>query len=261
MNFYARVMRSIVQRGVIHETDTVLVVAGGKYDVATMVETGLQNVTISNLSYHDGHSDYTPYEWRRLDAERLELEDESYDWVVVHAGLHHLAVPAQGVSEMFRVARKGIVCFEARDSMLMKLAILCGLTSEYELEPAFLTDGAVGGHRDGPLPNYVYRWTEREFEKVVNSYAPAYQHKFFYHYGFAVPTQRFAMARRGLLRLLGRIIIGLTTVAEWVIPSQGNQFAMVALKNSRLQPWLTPELTFNQEYLAKKYDKAKYRRR
>ena len=202
MHIYPRVLLSLLKRGVLKDSESILVLAAGDFDRQSMLAAKLTNVTISNLEYHAGHTDYSPFEWRRLDAEKLDVDDVSYDWVVIHAGLHHLAVPAMGVCEMLRVARRGVLCFEARDSFLMRLAIKIGLTAEHELEPAFLSGGSVGGYRNGPIPNYVYRWTEREFEKVVNSFAPTHKHTFFYFYGFQVPAQRFASVRsiNGLVR-------------------------------------------------------------
>ena len=147
---------------------------------------------------------------------------------------------------------------EARDSLLMRMAIKLGLTAEYELEPAFLSGGTVGGYRNGPIPNYVFRWTEREFEKTVLSYAPTHQHTFFYEYGYNVPLQRFAMARSVVYRSVGVALSFLTRFAEIVIPKQGNQFAFGALKNTSCQPWLTESLEFNGEYLDRKYDKGRY---
>ncbi len=261
MLLYPRVLRSLKERGWIADEQTVLILAGGDFDRQCMLEAGFKNVTISNLDYHAGHKDYAPYEWKRLDAERIELDQDAYDWVVIHGGLHHLAVPAMGVCEMFRVARKGILCFEARDSLLMKLAVSVGLTAEYELESAFLAGGTHGGYRNGPIPNYVYRWKEREFEKVVNSFAPTHKHSFFYYYGFHVPVERFAMARSPLYRFAGVAISKLTRAAEAVIPKQGNQFAFGVRKNTSLQPWLTPDLRFNDSFMTKRYDKSLYRRR
>jgi ubiquinone/menaquinone biosynthesis C-methylase UbiE len=167
MNFYAETLCSLKAKELLLSDDNVLVVAGGSHDRTSLLEAGFNKVVISNLDYHAGEVDYSPFQWTRLDAERIELSDDSFDWVIIHAGLHHLGVPAQGVCEMFRVCRKGIVCFEARDSLAMRLAVKVSLSSEYELESAFLSDGLSGGYRNGPIPNYVYRWTEREFEKVI----------------------------------------------------------------------------------------------
>jgi len=258
MHFYPRVLLSLKKRGLLSESDTLLVVAGGSADRQSMLDAGLTKVTISNIDHQAGESQFAPFEWRQLDGEQLDLADNSFDWVVIHAGLHHMAIPARGVCEMFRVASKGILCMEARDSLLMRMAIKLGLTAEYELEPAFLSGGTVGGYRNGPIPNYVFRWTEREFEKTVLSYAPTHQHTFFYEYGYNVPLQRFAMARSVVYRSVGVALSFLTRFAEIVIPKQGNQFAFGALKNTSCQPWLTESLEFNGEYLDRKYDKGRY---
>jgi hypothetical protein len=257
-HIYRRAVDSLISQGRMGRGDSVLVLAGGSFDRQCLLDAGLAEVTISNLEYHAGHKDYSPFKWRRLDAEKLEVQDNAYDWVLIHAGLHHLAVPAMGVCEMFRVARKGILCFEARDSVLMKVAVKTGLTSDYELESALMSDGVWGGYRNGPIPNYVYRWTEREFEKVIDSYAPTHKHTFFYNYGFRVPLQRFSMARNPVYRLAGFAISKCARLAELLFPRQGNQFAFGALKNVRRQPWLTEELRFDPSFIARKYDKFKY---
>jgi hypothetical protein len=259
MDFYSRQLHLLIDRGCIQSSHTVLVLAGGSFDKQVMLDSGLPNVTISNLDYHAGHRDYEPFVWRLIDAEKVDAQDNSYDWVIIHAGLHHLAVPAMGICEMFRVARRGILCIESRDSLLMKMAVRLGITTEFELEPAFLTGGKVGGYRNGPIPNYVYRWTEREFEKVIKSYAPSHQHRFFYGYSYQVPVQRFAMARSPVRRLIGSALSVAIKVAEFAIPKQGNQFAFGALKNVSVQPWLTDDLKFKASFMTKKYDKSKYR--
>jgi hypothetical protein len=258
MHVYPRQLKLMIARGWIEPHHTILVLAGGNFDRRVMQDCGLKNVTISNLDYHAGQRDYEPFDWKKIDAEKIDAEDNAYDWAIIHAGLHHLAVPAMGVCEMFRVASRGILCVEARDSLLMKMAVGVGVTAEFELEPAFLSDGKVGGYRNGPIPNYVYRWTEREFEKVVQSYAPAHQHQFFYGYGFQVPVQRFAMARNPAYRMVGSVIAHATRIAELAIPKQGNQFAFGALKNVALQPWLTDGLEFDPNYMVRKYEKSRY---
>ncbi len=122
-----------------------------------------------------------------------------------------------------------------------------------------MTEGKIGGYRNGPIPNYVYRWTEREFEKVINSYAPTHQHRFFYAYGFQFPVQRFSMARNPLYRLIGFVTSQAGRLAQFAMPKQGNQFAFGALKNVTLRPWLTEGLEFRSSYMAKRYEKSKYR--
>jgi ubiquinone/menaquinone biosynthesis C-methylase UbiE len=96
----------------------------------------LTAVTISNLDHHDRiESNYAPYAWVRQDAENLTVTDDSYDWVVVNAGLHHCGSPHRALCEMLRVARQGVLVLEARDSFLMRIAVRFGLTVQHELEP------------------------------------------------------------------------------------------------------------------------------
>lgn len=232
--FYTRTLLALKQKGWMTPGDSIVVLAGGAVDRDCMREAGLHNVVISNLEEESGNAgrpESHPYEWRNLDAERIAEPDNSFDWAVIHAGLHHLAIPALGVCEMFRVARKGILCIEARDSLLMRIAVRLGVTEAYEVSSVLLYQGAAGGCRHGPIPNFVYRWTEREFEKVISSYAPAYRHTFFYEYGYSLPQ-----------RLAGNLLLtGATWVASRMLANQGNQFAFGVMKNVQLQHWISEQ--------------------
>jgi hypothetical protein len=76
-----------------------------------------------------------------------------------------------------------------------------------------------------------------------------------------VPLQRFAMARSFVFRSMGRLLDWTSNILPYLLPRQGNQFAMVAIKMNVLQRWLTMEdgsLQFRDEGMARKYDKNKY---
>lgn len=245
----------------IAQTDTVLVVCGGGYDRDALTHIGIKDAAISNLDYHGGDKDMSPFKWEYLDAEAINREDNTADWVVVHAGLHHCGSPHKALCEMLRVARKGVVVIEARDSLLMRLAVRFGLTVDFETEPALLTNGQSGGYRNTKIPNYIYRWTEREFEKTTHSFQPQFIFSFNYQYGYRLPVQRMAMSRSPVKKLA---VIGLNSakrILEILLPKQGNNFAMIARKNGAIQPWLVMtagELTVDLEVLRKAYDPAKY---
>ena len=189
-DFYLEVAKSIGFK----PDDSVVVICGGPYDRTVMKTCGLSNVVITNVDHHGGETDLSPYSWEYQDAEAMTCADDSADWVAVHAGLHHCASPHKALCEMLRVARKGVLVIEARDSLLMRLAQRLGMTPRFELEPALLTGGKWGGYRNTKLPNYIYRWTEREFEKTVTSFAPQYVFDFSYRYGYRLPLQRLEMA-------------------------------------------------------------------
>lgn len=86
-----------------------------------------------------------------LNAENMDLEDESFDLVFVRAGLHHLSRPVLGVTEMIRVARKAIIFFEPHTGIISRL-----FGDEFE-------------NQDGVI-NYVFRWNQNILEQTTKSY-------------------------------------------------------------------------------------------
>ena len=261
MDIYKKTLKRLLEDKVLDLDDKILVVAGGSGDRNSFHNLGFRNVIISNIQAHAGVVDYTPYEWIYQDAEALTVEDSSYDWVFVHAALHHCASPHKALCEMFRASNKGVGVFEARDSLFMKIAIKLKLTVSYELEPAALSNGTAYGYRDTTIPNYVYRWTEREVEKTINSYAPSHEHRFRYFYGLAAPTQRLAMSPNLIKRIMGKLIQVATPVFETLLPKQGNEFSFVVQKNQVLQPWLEKkgdDIMPNMDYLKRRFNIEKY---
>ncbi len=261
MNFYHKTLKKILSDAVISTSDKILVVAGGKRDRDTLLKLGFAEVTITNLDYDRGVKNYDPFEWKREDVENLSYENNSFDWVFVHAGLHHCASPHRGLCEMLRVAKKGVCVFESRDSWLNKLANTFGLAPSYEIEPCALSNGVNGGVRNSHIPNYVYKWTENEVRKTVNSFIPEYKHRFLFFYGLAVPTERLAISKsraKKIMATIGKVVL---PVATFFLKKQGNLFAFVVIKNVELQPWLkmnNNEIIFDLEYSKSKFNPEEY---
>jgi len=262
MSLYVKTLKNILKSGFIDIDDSVLVLAAGERDRDAFMTYNFANVTISNIDHHHDVGDYTPYRWVHLDAEHVDYDNESFDWVFIHAGLHHCASPHKALCEMFRVSRKGVVAFEARDSIFMKIAIMLLMVPRYELEPVVLSGGALGGYRNTNIPNYVYRWTEAEVEKTINSYAPQYQHGFMYFYGMRVPTQRLAMSSNLLKRMIAHSFEVIAPILESLFRKQCNEFGFLIQKNRTLQPWLLEhrgELRPDLSYMRNIFDVNKYR--
>ncbi len=242
---------------------TVLIVAGGDTDHAIFAALGFNRVTISNLDSRMNGSEFQPYDWRFLDAEHLELTDGSYDYVVVHAGLHHLRSPHRGLTEMYRVARKGVVFLESRDSLTMRLIERLNLTQPYEHAAVFYSEGKFGGVTNSEIPNYVYRWTEREVEKTISSYSPTVRHRFRYRYGVGAPSTLKLERGNVLRRLLVMLAVPAFRVFTAVFPRERNLFACFVEKpapGEGLYPWLKlheGEVRFNHEWADVRY-KTKY---
>ena len=231
--FYRRTLARLVEQGTLSLTDEILVTCGGPVDRDTLADLGFTNAVITNLDERMLGNEYAPYQWRREDAETLQQPDDSVDWGLVHHGLHHCASPHRAFAELLRVGRKGAIVFEARDSLTVRAATRLGLVEEYEVTAVAANQGRWGGVRNGPVPNHVYRWTEREVRKTVRSLMPTHDHDIRFSYAVRVPTERLGGGR------LVRAAELVAPIVEHIAPRQGNEFAFVVVKNVRPKPWLS----------------------
>lgn len=238
MSFYARLLCELVRDGRLDRTARTLVVAGDRADRDALLAAGFANATISNLDPRLDGDGLAPYGWQRLDAEALDLPDDSYTQVLVHMGLHHCASPHRALAEMYRVATSKVLAIENRDSMTMRLARRLGLAADYELEAVSEGGYAHGGHRGGPVPNHVYRWTEREVEKTLASIDPAHRVPVAYRYSLRFPHERVAMMG-GWKRAAAHAGRAPLYLATRLFPAQANVFAFLVEKDGRkLHPWM-----------------------
>lgn len=233
MDFYTKTIRQLLKDGAITLSDSVLVVCAGDFDVDTLHALGFTNVVISNLEKrHEGQL----FSWSRQDAEALTFPDRSFDWVLVHAGLHHCVSPHKALIEMVRVARHGAIAFEARDSLLMRIAAKLGLAVDYELEAVAANKYTGGGLRGGPIPNFVYRWTEREVEKTIESAFPDRVNRIDYFYAVRSPDQRMELASVGRRAITKILWLGVAAL-HLFFPRQCNSFAF-AIRCHGVKPWI-----------------------
>lgn len=239
--FYRRVLETLLAEGEVDRAMSVLVVAGGAADAEAFRGAGFEDVTISNIDESAGPDAFAPYRWSYQDAESLGFEDGSFDLVSVSAGLHHCASPHRALLEMYRVARRAILALESRDSLAMRLASRLGVVDDYELTAVVANRYEAGGVRNSPVPNYVYRWTERELEKTIASAAPHARHRFRYLRELELPLSLFEMRRNPLWRLAARAAEPAAAALARVAPRQVNLFAFLVVKPELprdLQPWL-----------------------
>jgi ubiquinone/menaquinone biosynthesis C-methylase UbiE len=254
--FYWRTLERLLADGTIAREMSVLVVAGGAADRDAFLDAGFEHVTISNVD--ESGDVYAPYAWSRQDAEALDLPDGSFDFAVVSAGLHHCASPHRALLELYRVARRGLLAIESRDSLLMRLAVRAGAAGEYELEAVAAHGFAGGGVRNSPVPNYVYRWNEREIEKTIASNAPYATHRYRYFREFELPETLLEMRRNRLAATAIRAAAPVVAAIARAFPSQGNLFAFAVLKPelpADLHPWLRldgEEVVPNADWMRKR---------
>jgi len=224
-------------------------------DKAVLEESGFSNVTISNLDDRESAKDYLPFKWKFENAEALSFDNASFDYVIIHAAIHHASMPHKLLTEMYRVARIGLLAFESRDSLTMRLLEYFNLTQVYEHAPVYFHNCQYGGMNNTDIPNFIYRWTEREIEKTIQSYAPYFKHKYVYRYGTVFPCSP-SLEARGSLKY---VFLKAMRPAHWLLAKifvkQQNMFAFYVEKPSgydELFPWLI----FDQEEQRVKFNRA-----
>ena len=140
----------------------------------------------------------------------------------------------------------------------MRVAVRLGAVDEYELAAVAAHDFRSGGVANTSTPNYVYRWSEREVEKTVASFAPHARHRIRFFREFELPEALVEIDRgnrAGVLRLARPIVTGITRV----LPRQANLFAFAIEKPhlpADLQPWMRlegDELRPDPEVVGRRY--------
>jgi SAM-dependent methyltransferase len=235
--FYRQTLEKLLKAGDIVRSDKVVVFCGGPYDAEVLKGLGFSDVTITNV---DARTDgkVGGLKWESQNAENSSYANDEFDVAIVHAGLHHCHSPHRALLEMYRVARKAVVAFEARDSLSMKMARRAGFTPDFELEA--VSDGGyeTGGVANGPIPNFIYRWTEWEIEKTIRSFDPGHVDKIRYFYGLLLPTLRFDHTNMPVRRIIMKILAPVAGILARLFPNQGNQFGWAIIKTDQLQDWL-----------------------
>lgn len=162
---------------------------------------------------------------------------------------------------MYRIARVGLLVFEPRDGMLVRLGVMLNVGQEYEVAAVFDNDMTFGGVRNSDLPNYVYRWTPNEVQKAIRTFAPIGKHRFAFYYALRVPWERLRLLRNKLY-LAGVIaVLPLLKALSLLVPALCNNFAFLVLKPrvpADLFPWLAVNdgrVTLNRAWLQARYNK------
>ena len=174
--FYQIQIKKFIQ----NKNSKILVLGAGSLDKRVFNNLNFKNVTFTNLE-NTNEKGLVMFE----NIHNIKFEDNQYDYCIAHACIHHSSKPHLAILEMYRVSSKGALIIEARDSLLSRLACKLRLTEEYELS-AVKKNKISGGVDNSSIPNFVYRWTEREIVKLLNSYKPEIKHKIYFNYGHQI---------------------------------------------------------------------------
>ena len=246
--FVHKVLSRLMDDAIVAETHSLLAVCAGPAESTIFSRLGFSQVVLTNISIHSPA--IGPYFWEAQNAEALKYPDNSFDFAFVCDGLHHCSSPHKALTELYRIARIGVIVFETRDSAIQRLAIRMKLSAEYELEAVVDHFGESGGVNDTEIPNFIYRWTEREFEKTLKAFSPLGEPGLLFFYGLEVPAHSLGPSwKKVVTRAAG---LGMRAITA-ILPRQRNLMALIALKPNapeRLHRWLRFEngyIRFNPE--------------
>lgn len=264
-HFYEEVLKRFIRKGVMDPKEhSVLVFAGGERDRKAFLHHCFERVTISNLDVRMTGNEYSPYAWSFEDAERPKFEDASFDFCVVHSGLHHCISPHRALLEMLRIARRGVLLFEPYDNLVTRLGTRFGIGQQFEHAAVFYNDCAYGGVCNTAIPNYVYRFTRREILKTAECAEPYGPHRFYFIHQTRMPWHQLRGRRNGLILLAAITAWPFLKMITFLSPTLANCFSVLILKPElpcQLYPWLRmkADRTFdiNKEWLAARYHPEK----
>lgn len=184
----------------IPKTSNILVIGGSSKEYDLLQKLNYKNFTISNF-YPDPKKFNFPI--IHVDATKINFENNSFDYVITHACLHHMRKPHLAVLEMYRVSKIGTLIIEGNDSLLMRISGKLGMSEDFEVASVDKANN-LGGVEESGIPNYVYRWKEREIFKTLSSYDPEIDHKIMYTYNNDLenPGIQRGMEKKILIKLI-----------------------------------------------------------
>jgi len=236
--FYRDVLAHLLAEGVLARDQHLLVACGASLDREVLAELGFEHVTLANLDERLPTDAFAPYALRREDVERLSFGPDAFDFAIVHEGLHHCHSPHRALAELYRVARSGVLFFEPYDNLLTRVAVRLGFGQDYERAAVYYNDCGHGGVANGPVPNFVYRWTEREVRKAVQSLAPHGPPEFRFFHGTVYPWAQLRGLRNPLYYWGLYALRPALALFSRLFPRQGNQFAALIRKPAAFHPWV-----------------------
>ena len=160
----------------INKKSNFLLVSASMYEVKILKDLGYLNFSIT---YHDENekNQFLDYGFKeninlfKSDLRNLTFKDKSFEYAITNATIHHIDLPHKAITELYRVAIRGVLIIESNDSLIMRLATKIKLAEEFEVS-SINEDKNTGGLLDTAVPNYVYRWTEKEILKLLKSFDP-----------------------------------------------------------------------------------------
>jgi ubiquinone/menaquinone biosynthesis C-methylase UbiE len=106
--------------------------------------------------------------YSKQNAEKLDFESKSFDYVLIKETLHHLPRPWLAIYEAYRVCKKGVIIIEPNDSyhfgnISKKIFIKSKNVLKHLLKKTFYIDE----YNFESVGNFIYTINKRELEKFL----------------------------------------------------------------------------------------------
>ena len=265
---FLRVLASAVEASRMSLDQRVLIVGGSAQDEHALRQSGFKHIVNSNLPTDmdrmAGGESALETQHLALDAEQIELPDNSFDLVFASEVLHHCSSPHRALCEMLRVSRRYVLFLEPNDSPAMRALVRMRFSFPYELPAVIDHDYRSGGLRDCQIPNFIYRWNRHEVFKTVSSCIPEriFSLHVYPYWDFSVTEEDLDLRKATRIGSITSAIgagnfISLLRFAQLflnrILPlcSQGNNLFCCIEKSPGLKPWMAregEEIVFNRQF-------------
>jgi SAM-dependent methyltransferase len=200
----------------------ILVVSPSSQEVNFFFEKNYQDVTFGVYSKNDLKSLSSNAKFGnfiKIDARYIRFKDKYFDYTFANAILHHIDLPHLAVSELYRVSKRGVLIIEGNDSLVMRISTYFNFSEEYEKSATINEQGGLLGTS---IPNYVYRWKEREIIKLLNSYNPEIFHKIYFAYDFYLKNEGVKKIHSVFKAIIRIILEPFLNIFLFIFRKQGN---------------------------------------
>ena len=233
-NFYKKNFKNY-----INKDSNFLLISASLYEVKILKELGYLNFSIT---YHDEDekNQFLDFGFKeninlfKSDLRDLSFKDKSFDYTITNATIHHIDLPHKAITELYRVAIKGVLVIESTDSLIMRLATKIKLAEEFEVS-SVNEDKNTGGLLDTAIPNYVYRWTEKEILKLLKSFDP--KNINFVNFDYASDLTNFRNRDNYIENVLLKILIMMGKILFFFFKKQQNCMSIFIDKTKIKKRW------------------------
>lgn len=237
-SFYLRTLTRLLQQGQLRTDMRILILCGEVLDRDMLQAAGFTSAVISNVDTGHEHSELAPYSWSHQDAENLSFEDNEFDVVIVHLGLHHCRQPHKALCEMYRVAKQGVLMVEPCENVLVRAGRKLGVGQAYEVHAVSAHQLKAGGANNSAIPNWVHRWSAWEVEQTIRAYAPSHEPHLTVFYDLVIHWRDLRAKKNKMPFWVAAASWPFLRLLICVYPRLANNIAVFIHKPGRLHPWL-----------------------